>query len=217
MRVILVEDNALLADGITRLFRAYGHDIVATSDTAEHLLDQVAAHRPDVAVVDIRLPPTYTDEGIRATIALRRAYPTQGILVLSQHVETIYASELIADSADGYVGYLLKDRVGEASSVIDAAASIAAGGTVIDPDVVAALLRRRVNVSRTGTLTDRERDVLALLAAGRTNTAIARDLHIQETTVVKHVSNIMAKLDLPPSQDQHRRVLAVLIALGLSP
>lgn len=217
MRVILVEDNALLADGIARLFRAYGHDIVATCDTAEHLLDQVAAHRPDVAVVDIRLPPTYTDEGIRAAIALRRAYPTQGILVLSQHVETIYASELIADSADGYVGYLLKDRVGEASSVIDAAASIAAGGTVIDPQVVAALLRRRVNVSRTEALTDRERDVLALLAAGRTNTAIARALHIQETTVVKHVSNIMAKLDLPPSQDQHRRVLAVLIALGLSP
>jgi DNA-binding NarL/FixJ family response regulator len=217
MRVILIEDSALLADGITRLFQAHGHTVITVAGTAEHVVELVAEGKPDVVVIDIRLPPNFTDEGIRAAIELRNAYPKLGILVLSQHVETVYAGELIADSAHGYVGYLLKDRVGEAAHVIEAAISIAAGGTVIDGDVVTALLRRRANISRLSSLTDRERDVLALLAQGQTNAAIGRELHIQDSTVVKHVSAIMTKLGLVPSLDQHRRVLTVLIALGLSP
>jgi DNA-binding NarL/FixJ family response regulator len=217
VQVILVEDSALLADGIGRLFQAYGHHVAATADTAERVLDLVSRHQPDVAVLDIRLPPTYTDEGIRAALQLRQAYPYLGILVLSQHVETVHAGELLADSASGYVGYLLKDRVGEAASVVEAAASVAAGGTVIDPEVISALLRRRANIARTSMLSEREHEVLALVAQGHTNAAIARSLHIQEATVIKHVSNIMTKLDLPPSNEQHRRVIAVLIALGLAP
>lgn len=216
MRVILVEDSVLLADGISRLFQAYGHHVAAAVDSAERLPDLVSEHQPDVVILDVRLPPTYTDEGIQAALRLRRAHPRHGILVLSQYAETVHAGDLIAESADGYVGYLLKDRVAEAASVVDAAVSVAEGGTVIDPEVVSALLRRRANVVRTSTLSEREHEVLALMAEGRTNAATARALFIQEATVVKHVGNIMTKLDLPPSTDHHRRVLAVLIMLGLT-
>lgn len=216
MRVIIIEDSALLRDGIRRLFQAYGHQVVAAADRADQVLELVQEHHPDVVVLDIRLPPTHTDEGMRAALLLRRAQARLPILVLSQIVETVYAGELIAQSRHGHVGYLLKDRVGEAASVVDAALNIAAGGTVVDPEVITALLRRRTNVDRTASLSDREHEVLALMAEGHSNSSIARELHIQEGTVVKHIGSTMAKLGLPPAEDQHRRVLAVLISLGLT-
>ncbi|MGH3248777.1 MAG: response regulator [Trebonia sp.] len=216
MQVILIEDSALLSDGIRRLFHAYGHQVVAAADRAERILELVDEHQPDVVVLDIRLPPTHTDEGMRAALLLRRSHARLPILVLSQHVETVYAGELIAQSRHGHVGYLLKDRVGEAASVVDAALNIAAGGTVIDQEVISALLRRRTNVDRTASLSEREHEVLALMAEGHSNSSIARELRIQEGTVVKHIGSILTKLGLPPAEDQHRRVLAVLISLGLT-
>ena len=216
MRVILIEDSALLRDGISRLFHAYGHQVVAAAGSAERILELVDEHQPDVVVLDIRLPPTHTDEGMRAGLLLRRTHARLPILVLSQHVETVYAGELIAQSRHGYVGYLLKDRVGEAASVVNAALNIAAGGTVVDHEVITALLRRRTNVNRTASLSEREHEVLALMAEGHSNSSIARELHIQEGTVVKHIGSILTKLGLPPAEDQHRRVLAVLVCLGLT-
>jgi DNA-binding NarL/FixJ family response regulator len=209
MRVLIAEDQVLLREGLTRLLTAYGFDVTATVEDGSHLTEALLSVRPDVAVVDVRLPPTCTDEGLRASIAARRAAPGLPVLILSQHVERLYARELLSDRAGG-VGYLLKDRVSDVRQFIGALHQIAAGGTVMDPEVVAQLLRRH---DRLAALTPRERDVLRLMAEGRSNAAIALDLVITEKAVSNHINALLAKLDLPPSGSDHRRVLAVLAYL----
>ncbi|MEU5696640.1 response regulator transcription factor [Actinosynnema sp. NPDC020468] len=207
MRVVIAEDSTLLREGLTRLLAEAGFQITAAVDSAESLLTAVGAHRPDVAIVDIRMPPTHTDEGLRAAVALRRDHPGVGILVLSQYVRVSYAAELLDLGVDG-VGYLLKDRVSDLTEFVAAIRRVGAGGSAFDPAVVGHLLgRRRAESDR---LTERERDVLMLMAEGRTNQAIARSLYITERTVEKHCTNIFAKLDLAANPQDHRRVLAVL-------
>ena len=213
MRVVIAEDLVLLRDGLVRMLTAYGFEVVAAVEDAEGLSETLCALQPDVAVVDVRLPPTFTDEGLRAVIAARRLVPALPVLILSQYVEPVYARELLSDGA-GSVGYLLKDRVGEVGQFIDAVRQVAGGGTVMDPDVVAQLLgggRRRAQLA---VLTPREREVLAVMAEGRSNAAIAERLVITDKAVSKHINRILTKLDLPPSDDDHRRVLAVLAYLG---
>jgi DNA-binding NarL/FixJ family response regulator len=213
VRVVIAEDLVLLRDGLVRMLTAYGFEVVAAVEDAEGLSETLCAVRPDVAVVDVRLPPTFTDEGLRAAIAARRLVPALPVLILSQYVEPVYARELLSDGA-GSVGYLLKDRVGEVGQFIDAVRQVAGGGTVMDPDVVAQLLgggRRRAQLA---VLTPREREVLAVMAEGRSNAAIAERLVITDKAVSKHINRILTKLDLPPSDDDHRRVLAVLAYLG---
>jgi DNA-binding NarL/FixJ family response regulator len=213
VRVVIAEDLVLLRDGLVRMLTAYGFEVVAAVEDAEGLSETLCALRPDVAVVDVRLPPTFTDEGLRAVIAARRLVPALPVLILSQYVEPVYARELLSDGA-GSVGYLLKDRVGEVGQFIDAVRQVADGGTVMDPDVVAQLLgggRRRAQLA---VLTPREREVLAVMAEGRSNAAIAERLVITDKAVSKHINRILTKLDLPPSDDDHRRVLAVLAYLG---
>ncbi|MDQ7906304.1 response regulator transcription factor [Phytohabitans sp. ZYX-F-186] len=212
MRVVIAEDLVLLRDGMVRMLTAYGFDVVAAVEDGATLADTLVALRPDVAVVDVRLPPTFTDEGLRAAIAARRAVPGLPVLILSQYVEQVYARELLSDRAGG-VGYLLKDRVGEVREFTDAVRRVAAGGTVMDPDVVAQLLGGGRS-AQLATLTPREREVLAVMAEGRSNGAIAARLVITEKAVSKHINSILTKLDLPPSDDDHRRVLAVLAYLG---
>jgi DNA-binding NarL/FixJ family response regulator len=215
VRVVIVEDQALLREGIVALLREHDIDVVAQAEDGPGLLRIVGGHRPDLAIVDVRLPPTFTDEGIRAAIEARQHRPGTGILILSQYVEPAYTAELLA-SGEGGVGYLLKERVGEVRAFLDAVKRVAEGGTALDREVVAELVRSRdpAGDDRTlATLTLREREVLALMAEGRTNAAIARKLVVTPGAVEKHVSNIFAKLDLPTTRDDHRRVLAVLTFL----
>ncbi|POX57145.1 DNA-binding response regulator [Streptomyces sp. Ru71] len=208
---MLAEDSVLLRDGLTALLTRFGHRVVAAVGDAEALLAAVAEHEPDVVVTDVRMPPGQADEGLRAAVRLRAERPGLPVLVLSQYVQRAYAADLL-DSGDGTgVGYLLKDRVGQVEEFVDALAEVAAGGTVVDPEVVRQLLRRRRDpLTR---LTPREREVLALVAEGRSNGAIARQLVVSEAAVGKHIGSILTKLDLPPAEDVHRRVLAVLAFL----
>ncbi|KUN37898.1 LuxR family transcriptional regulator [Streptomyces longwoodensis] len=211
MRVVLAEDGVLLRDGLTALLERFGHRVVAAVGDAPALLDAVRAHDPDVVVTDVRMPPGFTDEGLHAAVRLRGERPGLPVLVLSQYVQRAYAAELL-DSGDGTgVGYLLKDRVGQVAEFVDALDEVAAGGTVVDPEVVRQLLRRRRDPLER--LTPREREVLALVAEGRSNGAVARALVVSEAAVGKHIGSILTKLDLPPAQDVHRRVLAVLAYL----
>ncbi|MET7304087.1 response regulator transcription factor [Embleya sp. NPDC005575] len=208
---MIAEDGVLLRDGLIGLLERFGHTVVAAVADAVALTRTVAEHRPDVVVTDVRMPPGFTDEGLRAAIALRRADPGLPVLVLSQYVQRTYVGELL-DSADGIgVGYLLKDRIGDVEEFIDAVHRVAAGGTVIDPDVVRQLLRRRRDPLER--LSAREREVLSLMAQGRSNAAVARALVVSEAAVGKHITGILTKLDLPPAEDDHRRVLAVLTYL----
>jgi DNA-binding NarL/FixJ family response regulator len=210
MRTIIAEDAAVFRDGLARLLADRGHEVLAAVPDADALIEAVDAHRPDVVVLDVRMPPSFTDEGLRAAIELRRRYPGLGVLVFSQYIETRYATRLLADNSAG-IGYLLKDRVADTSDFIDALVRVGSGGTALDPEVVSQLLA----VSRRGRtlerqLTARESEVLALMAEGRSNTAIAARLVVSEGAVEKHVANIFAKLTLPTSADDNRRVLAVL-------
>lgn len=211
MRLVLAEDHALLRDGLTRILQAHDHEVVASVDHADDLAAALADPQADGAVLDVRLPPTHTDEGLRAAVAVRSERPGFPVMVLSQYVERIYARELLA-SGQGGVGYLLKDRVGDVGEFVDALARVAAGGTVLDPQVVSAVMARQAPVER---LTAREREVLALMAEGRSNAAIASALVVTEKAVGKHTNNIFTKLDLPVAPDDNRRVLAVLAWLGL--
>ncbi|MFC8045199.1 response regulator [Nocardia sp. NPDC057353] len=211
MRVVIAEDSAILRDGLAALLADHGHEVVAMAGDAKALITAVTEHRPDVAVVDIRMPPTFTDEGLLAALELRRGHPDTGVLVFSQWIETRYATELLAAGAAG-VGYLLKDRVADVGEFVDALARVAAGGTALDPEVVSQLM----NAGRGGLdrLTPREREVLERMAQGLSNAAIAAALHVTERAVEKHIGNIFTKLDLPPSDTHHRRVLAVLRLRG---
>ena len=213
MQVVIAEDHALLRDGLTRLLEAYDCSVVDTVDNGPSLLPSLITHRPDIAVIDVRLPPTFRDEGLRAALAARSEIPNLPVLILSQHVEPLYARELLADGRGG-VGYLLKDRVSNVAQFIDAVGRVAAGGTALDPEVVAQLLTRHTAEAPIQTLTPREREVLALMAEGRSNIAIAGRLFITEKAVAKHTNNIFGKLTLPPSEDDNRRVLAVLAYLN---
>ncbi|GAB2577951.1 response regulator [Streptomyces capparidis] len=212
MRVVLAEDLFLLRDGLVRLLQAFGCEILAAVDNGPELSRALVELRPDVAVVDVRLPPSFTDEGLQAALHARREIPGLPVLVLSQHVEQLYARELLADGSGG-IGYLLKDRVFDADQFIDAVRRVAAGGTAMDPQVISQLLVRNERDEPLGNLTPREREVLSLMAEGRSNAAIAQRLVVTERAVAKHTSNIFAKLDLPPSDDDNRRVLAVLAYL----
>ena len=211
MRLVLAEDHALLRDGLTRILEAHDHEIVAAVEHADGLGEALADPTVEAAVLDVRLPPTHTDEGLRAAIAVRAQRPGFPVMVLSQYVERIYARELLA-SGEGGVGYLLKDRVGDVAEFVDALGRVATGGTVLDPQVVSAVMARQAPVER---LTVRERDVLALMAEGRSNAAIAAALFVTEKAVGKHTNNIFTKLDLPVAPDDNRRVLAVLAWLGV--
>jgi DNA-binding NarL/FixJ family response regulator len=214
LRVVIAEDNVLLSEGLTLLLRTSGIEVVAVAVDGPGFVAAVRGHRPDVTIVDVRLPPSFRDEGLRAALEVRAEFPSLPVLVLSQYVEETYAGELLADGRGG-VGYLLKDRVSRVDQFVDALRRVADGGTVMDPEVVAQLLvRRRTGVDRVGTLTPREREVLALMAEGRANGDIAIHMTITERAVHKHVGNIFAKLDLPPSDSGHRRVLAVLAYLN---
>ncbi|WP_328463337.1 response regulator transcription factor [Actinoplanes sp. NBC_00393] len=206
MRVVIAEDLTLLRDGLTRLLEAFDFEVVAAVDNGPALLPTLLQHRPDVAIVDVRLPPTYTDEGLKAAIAARIAIPGLPVLVLSQHVEPLYARELLTDSGRG-VGYLLKDRISDVEQFVQAVQQVAAGGTALDPEVVSQLLARREPLKG---LTPREHDVLKHIAEGRSNAAIAAQLFITEKVVSKYINNIFSKLGMPPSDDDNRRVLAVL-------
>ena len=210
MRVVIAEDHALLRDGLTRLLEAFDFEVVATVDNGPSLLPTLVTERPDVAVVDVRLPPTFTDEGLQAAIAARTEVPGLPILVLSQHVEPLYARELLGDRRGG-VGYLLKDRVSNVTQFVDGVRRVAGGGTVMDPEVVTRLLERRQPLD---VLTVREFEVLGQMAEGRSNVAIAAKLFVTEKAVSKHINNIFTKLGLPPSDDDNRRVLAVLAYLN---
>ena len=213
MRVVIGEDLFLLRDGLVRLLEAHGFQIAAAVDSAPALVHALLEHQPDAAVVDVRLPPSFTDDGLRAALEARRQVPGLPVLVLSQYVEQLYARELLADQ-EGAVGYLLKDRVFNDDQFIDAIRAVAGGGTVMDPEVVSKLLGRRARDEPITRLTAREREVLELMAEGRSNSAIAQRLFISEKAVGKHSTSIFAKLDLAPSTDDNRRVLAVLAFLN---
>ena len=213
MRVVIAEDLFLLRDGLTRMLEAHGLEIVAAVGNGPDLLSAVTGERPDVAIVDVRLPPTFTDEGLRAALAARRELPGLPVLVLSQYVEQLYARELLADGTGG-IGYLLKDRVLDSAQFVGAVRRVAAGGTAMDPEVIARLLARNSGDSALARLSPREREVLALMAEGRSNAAIAQRLVITERAVAKHTASIFLRLGLQPSDDDNRRVLAVLAHLG---
>jgi len=212
VRVILAEDLYLLRDGMTRMLEAYDFDIVAAVDNGPDLLEALVREKPDVAVVDVRMPPTFTDEGLQAALQARRTMPGLPVLVLSQYVEQLYARELLADGK-GAVGYLLKDRVFDSDQFIDAVRRVAGGATVVDPEVIAKLLTHNERKGPLSELTPREREVLSLMAEGRSNAAIAERLFVTERAISKYTSNIFAKLGLPPSDDDNRRVLAVIAYL----
>ncbi|MDX6337588.1 MAG: hypothetical protein QOG05_4928 [Streptosporangiaceae bacterium] len=213
MRVVLGEDLTLLRDGLIRLLTAYGMEVVEAADNGPALLHALITHRPDVAVVDVRLPPTFTDEGLKAAIEARARVPGLPVLVLSQHVEQLYARELLSGGSGG-LGYLLKDRVSDVRRFIEAVRTVAGGGTAMDPEVVSQLLARRARDEPLRRLTPREREVLALMAEGRTNAGIAARLVVTEKAVSKHINNIFTKLDLYRGGDDNRRVLAVLTYLN---
>ncbi len=209
MRVVLADDSTLLREGLVRLLEEAELEVVGQSSDAEDLLRKVRAHKPDVAIVDVRMPPTHTDEGLRAAREIRAELPEVGVLVLSQYVEIAYARELLAESAEG-LGYLLKDRVSDVGALTDAVRRVGAGGSALDPEVVSKMLGRRRVDDPLDELTPREREVLGLMAEGRSNAAIAAELVVTERAVEKHVTGIFSKLDLTASSEDHRRVLAVL-------
>ena len=209
LRIVLAEDAAIMRDGLTQTLTRRGHDVVAAVGDADALLVAVAQHKPDVAIIDVRMPPTHTDEGLRAARAIRTGYPEVGVLVFSQYIEARSAAELLAGSPAG-VGYLLKDRVADVSDFIDAISRVANGGTVLDPEVVRQMLGASRRADALATLTGREREVLALIAEGRSNTAIAETLVITGGVVEKHIASIFAKLGLPPSDTDNRRVIAAI-------
>ncbi|SHE56790.1 response regulator transcription factor [Streptoalloteichus hindustanus] len=213
MRLILAEDSTLLREGLVRLLTDEGHEVVAAVGDATTLLGEVAAHQPDVVVVDVRMPPTHTDEGLRAALEIRRRWPRTGVLVLSQYVERRYATELMTTHTDG-VGYLLKDRVAQVDDFLAALDRVAMGGAAFDPEVVRRLLARTTHVDPVGTLTAREREVLEHMAQGYTNATIAERLHVSQSSVEKHINAIFDKLDLSHTTGYSRRVLAVLRYLG---
>jgi DNA-binding NarL/FixJ family response regulator len=213
MRVVIAEDAALMREGLVGLLEDRGHQVCAAVADADALLAAVTEHRPDVAVVDIRMPPTHTDEGLRAALELRRDHPGVGVLVLSQYIENRYAAQLLAGNAAG-VGYLLKDRVADVADFVDALTRVATGGTALDPEVVSQLLGAHRRAHGLADLTPRERDVLARMAEGRSNIGIAAALTVTGGVVEKHVANIFTKLGLPPAEGDNRRVLAVLRYLG---
>jgi DNA-binding NarL/FixJ family response regulator len=213
VRVVIAEDLYLLRDGLSRLLTAHGFEVVASVDNGDDLLGALIEHQPDVSVIDVRLPPTFTDEGLRTALEARRQLPGLPVLVLSQYVEQLYARELLSDQAGG-VGYLLKDRVFNDDQFVEALHTVAGGGTVLDPEVIGKLLSRRSLDAPIAALSPREREVLALMAEGRSNSAIAQRLFVSEKAVGKHTSSIFAKLCLPPSDDDNRRVLAVLAYLN---
>ena len=212
MRVVLADDSVLLREGIARLLEDSGFEVVGRAGDAEELLRKVRAHKPDIAVVDIKMPPSHTDEGLRAARTIRAEHPETAVLVLSQYVEEDYAMDLLAGSAEG-VGYLLKDRVADIDRFVDAIRRVADGGSALDPEVVSRMLGRKRTVDPLDELTPRERQVLTLMAEGRSNRAVAGDLVVTERAVEKHVTSIFTKLNLPASADDHRRVLAVLTYL----
>jgi DNA-binding NarL/FixJ family response regulator len=220
MRVVIADDAVLLREGLVRLLTERGHDVVAAVGDGPSLVEAIVANKPDISIVDVRMPPSHTDEGLRAAVEARRLVPGSPILVLSQYVEVSYADDLLATvrpgrsgSSGGGVGYLLKDRVAAIAEFLDALDRVAGGGTVLDPEVVQQLLVRRRRDDPLRELTPREREVLGLMAEGRSNTAIARTLVVSDGAVEKHVRNIFTKLQLPPDEEQHRRVLAVLAYL----
>jgi DNA-binding NarL/FixJ family response regulator len=213
MRIVIAEDSAVVRAGLAEILTDSDHEVVAAVGNADDLLAAVAEHRPDVAVVDVRMPPGYTDEGLRAAIAIRRDHPPTGVLVFSQYIETRYTADLLGAASGGGAGgvwYLLKDRVGDVEEFVEALSRVAAGGTALDPEVVMQLLGASRRIDALTTLTPRERDVLALMAEGRSNAAIAEILVVSDRSVEKHVGNIFSKLGLAPSDADHRRVLAVL-------
>jgi len=209
MRIVIAEDSVLLRAGLTRLLVDAGHDVVAVAGDADTLIEVVERDQPDLAVVDVRMPPTHTDDGLRAALQVRERWPAVGILVLSQYVEESYATELLANDTAS-LGYLLKDRIADVAEFLAAVARVGGGGTALDPEVVAQLLARTRRRDPLDRLSPREREVLGLMAEGLTNSAIARRLVVSDGAVEKHVSNIFMKLDLPPTEHDHRRVLAVL-------
>jgi DNA-binding NarL/FixJ family response regulator len=212
VRVVIAEDLALLRDGLVRLLSAHGFDVVEAVDNGPMLLGALVRHRPDVAVIDVRLPPSFTDEGLRIALEARERIPGLPVLILSQYVEQLYARELLSDRS-GAVGYLLKDRIGDVEQFVDAVRRVAAGGTAMDSEVISQLLTRRSRDEPLGKLTPKEREVLGMMAEGLSNTAIAGRLFVTEKAIGKHTNNIFAKLGLPPSDDQNRRVMAVLAYL----
>ncbi|MEV6600221.1 response regulator transcription factor [Actinoplanes sp. NPDC051346] len=212
MRVVIADDAVLLREGLVRLVEENDCTVVAAVGDGPSLVDAIVEHKPDVSIVDVRMPPSHTDEGLRAAVEARKQVPGSPILVLSQYVEVEYADDLLADRL-GAVGYLLKDRVSEVADFLDGLRRVASGATVLDPEVVGQLLVRRRRDDPLRNLTPREREVLGLMAEGRSNTAIARKIVVTEGAVEKHVRNIFTKLDLPPDEEQHRRVLAVLAYL----
>ena len=212
MRVVVADDSVLLREGVVRLLEEKGFDVVAQAGDAEDLIRKVNAHKPDVAVVDIRMPPTNTDDGLRAALEIRASHPNTGVLVLSQYVEEGYALDLVGDSAGG-VGYLLKDRVADVDRFVESVTRVAEGGSALDPEVVAKLVGRSRRDDPLAELTPREREVMELMAEGRSNNAIAAQMTVTERAVEKHVTSIFGKLGLPPAPEDHRRVLAVLAFL----
>jgi DNA-binding NarL/FixJ family response regulator len=212
IRVVIADDSVLLREGLARLLEDCGFEVAAQAGDAEDLLRKVGAHRPDVAVVDVRMPPSHSDEGLRAAHAIRAEHPDTGVLVLSQYVEEAYALDLLSQSTES-TGYLLKDRVSDIDTFTEAVRRVAGGGSALDPEVVALLLGRRRREDPLDALTPREREVLGLMAEGRSNAAIAEALVVTERAVEKHVTSIFSKLDLPPTVEDHRRVLAVLAYL----
>jgi DNA-binding NarL/FixJ family response regulator len=213
VRVIVADDSMLLREGVTRLLGEAGFEVVGQAEDGEELMRKVKAHKPDVAIIDIRMPPTHTDEGLRAARAIREEVPDTGVLVLSQYLEEEYALELLGDDAAG-VGYLLKDRVYDVDRLSEAIRRVAEGGSALDPEVVSQMLGRRRAEDPLEELTPREREVLGLMAEGRSNRAIAEALVISDRAVEKRVTSIFSKLNLPPAPEDHRRVLAVLAFLG---
>lgn len=212
MRIVIAEDQFLLRDGLTRMLEAHGIEIGGAVDNGDDLVAAVIADPPDIAIVDVRLPPTFTDEGIRAALAARKKVPRLPILVLSQYVEQLYARELMADGTGG-IGYLLKDRVLDSAQFVEAIHRVAAGGTAMDPEVIGRLLARNTENDSVSALSPRESEVLGLMAEGRSNAAIAQRLVISEGAVAKHTASIFQRLNLQPSEDDNRRVLAVLAYL----
>ena len=212
MRVVLAEDSVLLREGVARILEEAGFDVVGQAGNADELMLKVRSYSPDVAIVDIRMPPTHTDEGLRAAQEIREKHPTVGVLVLSQYVEATYAMELLAESAEG-IGYLLKDRVSDVNEFADAVRRVGEGGSALDPTIVSQLVGRRRRDDPIDQLTPREREVLGLMAEGRSNSGIAEQLVVTDRAVEKHVTSIFSKLRLPAASEDHRRVLAVLAYL----
>jgi DNA-binding NarL/FixJ family response regulator len=212
MRVVIADDAVLLREGAARLLEEAGFEVVAQAADADELLRKVRAHKPDVAIIDVRMPPDHADDGLRAALTLREELPELGILLLSQYVEDSYLDQLLGGGGEG-VGYLLKDRVAEVERLSDAVRRVGAGGSVLDPEIVAHMLGRRRDEGPLDALTEREREVLGLMAEGRTNRAIAGELFVSERAVERHVTSIFVKLDLPTTDQDHRRVLAVVAYL----